>query len=97
MKINPLAKPGIIQSYQAHNKKVSNSGSSYHGGSDQVSFSDDALKFSQIMKLVRDNMESGEAARSQRLEEIKSGIADGSYKIKSDVVAESILRVLSDS
>jgi flagellar biosynthesis anti-sigma factor FlgM len=96
MKINPLSKPGIIQSYQAHNKKVSGSGSAYQSGADQVSFSDDALKFSKIMKQVRDGMESADAARAKRLEEIKSGIADGSYKVKSDVVAESILRFISE-
>jgi flagellar biosynthesis anti-sigma factor FlgM len=98
MKINPLINAGAIQSYKGQNKKAGKVQTTFQGQGDQVSFSEDALSFSRLMKQMKEVVTTEDSeVRASRLEAIKAGIEDGSYRVSSDVLADSILRAIVGS
>ena len=89
MKINPITNPNILQSYAASKPASTKQkpGSTY----DEVTFSDDALKFSKALDKARGAIETRTPEEQKHIAEIKSAIERGTYRIESGLIADKIL------
>jgi anti-sigma28 factor (negative regulator of flagellin synthesis) len=85
MKINPIANPNILRSYQT--AKMVPSKVSLPSGRDEVTFSDEALSFSKVMAEVEFRTQE----EKTHIAEITNSVRNGDYKIDSDVIADKIL------
>ena len=85
MKINPIANPNILRSYQA--TRTSTEKTKVLSGRDEVTFSEEALNFSKIMSEVEFRTQEERA----RIAEISNAVRQGKYRIESDKIAEKIL------
>lgn len=90
MKINPIVSHNIIQSYRS-SKTLPTAGPKSLGGTDEVSFSQEAKSFSKLMTELREQVRSGSADQLERVRLLKAEVQNGSYRIDSDRLAESIL------
>ena len=92
MKINPIANPNILRSYQAtrpvSDKKVA-------GGRDEVTFSEEALSFSKALAEAREAIEVRTPDERTHISNITNAIRQGEYKVSSEEVAEKILESVS--
>jgi len=89
MKINPIANPNILRSYQA-TQSVSEKKAAT-GGRDQVSFSNEALSFSKALAEAREMLETRTPAEQSRIADVTDAVRQGSYRIDSEEIAEKIL------
>ena len=89
MKINPIANPNILKTYQA--QKPAQQRTKLPGGLDEVTFSDEALNFSKAMAQAQDKMEFRTLDERTRIAEITDAVRQGKYRIDSDKIAEKIL------
>ena len=85
MKINPIANPNILRSYQSTKAAISKANPQI--GRDEVVFSEEALSFSKTMAEV----EFRTQAEKARIADITNAVRKGEYKIDSDKVADKIL------
>jgi len=90
MKINAIVNPNILKAY-AVTKPAAKSAARTSLGTDEVSFSDEAISFSRVMAEVRSLMTAGSEENTARVAEIKASIADGTYHVSGDTLAEAIL------
>ncbi len=58
---------------------------------DRVELSEDAIAFSAALKAAKQAMETNDADRIKRINEIKQQIDNGSYDISGESIAEKIL------
>lgn len=94
MKINPIISSNVIQSYGAGKiRSTERTASAY--GSDEVSFSKEALSFSKLMSELKEQVEVSGADRQERIDELKTAVQNGSYRVDSGRVADSILGYLN--
>lgn len=89
MKINPIANPNILRSYQAvkytpEQTKISN-------GRDEVTFSEEALEFSKALAEARDALEFRTPEEKDHIANITDAVRNGEYKVESGDVADKIL------
>ena len=89
MKINPIANPNILRSYQAakpfsESAKISN-------GRDEVTFSQEALEFSKVLEEARDMLEVRTPEEKEHIAGIKAAVRNGEYHVDSGKVADKIL------
>ena len=89
MKINPIANPNILRSYQA-TKPVSER-TSIINKRDEVTFSQEALEFSKVLEDARDMLEVRTTEEKAHIAEITTAVRNGEYDVDSDKVAEKIL------
>ena len=89
MKINPIANPNILRSYQA--AKFAPERTRVQSGRDEVIFSDEALEFSKAMAEARDTLEFRTPEEKTHIADITSAIRNGEYKVESGDVADKIL------
>ena len=89
MKINPIITPSVLGNYQSP-KSVANKVQSV-SGSDQVSFSEEALNFSKALAEAREMIETRTPAEQSHIANLTNAVRDGSYKVSSDDVAAKIL------
>jgi len=85
MKINPIANPNIMRSYQSPRTIPVKSG--VLTGRDEVVFSEEALSFSKIMTEVETRTQEERA----HIADITNAVRQGEYKIDSDKIADKIL------
>ena len=85
MKINPIANPNILRSYQA--TKISPEKTKVLNGRDEVTFSEEALSFSKVMSEIEFRTQEEKA----RIAEITNAVRQGEYRIDSDKIADKIL------
>jgi len=85
MKINPIANPNILRSYQA--TKISPEKKKVLNGRDEVTFSEEALSFSKVMSEIEFRTQEEKA----RIAEITNAVRQGEYRIDSDKIADKIL------
>ena len=95
MKINPIANPNILRSYQA-TKPAGPEKSKSANGRDEVTFSDEALSFSKALAAARDTIEFRTAEERAHIANITNAIRQGEYNVDSDKVADRILDALRD-
>jgi len=89
MKINPIVNPNILMSYQS-TRSVSGKNQTL-GGSDQVSFSQEALSFSKALSEAKEMIQTRTPAEQAHISNITTAVRQGSYKVSSEDVAEKIL------
>ena len=89
MKINPIANPNILRSYQAA-KPVSER-TKITNGRDEVTFSQEALEFSKVMAEAREMLEVRTPEEKSRIAEITTAVRNGEYAVDSDKIADKIL------
>ena len=89
MKINPIANPNILRSYQA--SRTAPEKATVSGGSDEVVFSEEALNFSRALAEARDAIELRTPEEKEHIADITRAVRQGSYKIDSDKIAGKIL------
>ena len=89
MKINPIANPNILRSYQA--TRISPEKTKINSGRDEVTFSAEALSFSKIMSEIEFRTPEERA----RIADITNAVRQGEYRIDSDKIAEKILESVS--
>ena len=89
MKINPVANPNILRSYQA--SRMDKNQTRITPGRDEVTFSDEALSFSKAMAEAKDAVEFRTPEEKEHIAAITNAIHQGTYKIGSEDVAEKIL------
>ena len=71
---------------------VGDNASGSNAGEDTVSLSPLSRKLSQISRIVADD----EAARQQRVDELKQQVANGEYSVDSEDAAQSLLDYVND-
>ena len=89
MKINPITNPGILQSYAA--SKPAPAKQKPAGSHDEVTFSEEALSFSKALEEARGAIETRTAEEKKHIADIKDAVAQGTYRIESDKIADKIL------
>ena len=89
MKINPIANPNILRSYQA-TKPIAERGG-IAPGRDEVTFSREALEFSKALEEAREALEFRTPEEKAHIAGITSAIRQGEYKVDSGLVADKIL------
>ena len=85
MKINPVANPNILRSYQA--SRMVPETTRAPGRRDEVTFSEEALSFSKVMAQVEFRTKEERA----HIAEITNAVRQGEYRIDSGKIADSIL------
>ena len=90
MKINPIANPNILRSYQA-TKTLGTGKSVFSSGRDEVTFSEEAINFSKALAEARDAIELRTADEKAHIANITDAIKQGEYKVGSDKIADRIL------
>lgn len=89
MKINPIANPNILRSYQA--AKYTPEATKVSNGRDEVTFSDEALEFSKAMAEASAALEFRTPEEKTHIADITNAIRNGDYKVESSDVADQIL------
>ena len=85
MKINPIANPNILRSYQS--AKMAPAKSGVPSGRDEVTFSKEAISFSKVMTEVEFRTQEERA----HIANIANAVRQGEYKVESDKIADKIL------
>lgn len=85
MKINPIANPNILRSYQA--TRPLQEKSKVPAGRDEVTFSEEALSFSRAMAEVEFRTDEERA----HIADISQAVKQGEYRVDSDKIAEKML------
>jgi flagellar biosynthesis anti-sigma factor FlgM len=93
MKINPIMNPNILQTYRANTVKPAKT-QSVESGTDEVSFSENAVSFSKVMAALKEDTRTRSVEEQARFDAIASAVRGGTYKIDSDKVAEKIMSSL---
>lgn len=92
MKINPTGAPNYISGNYRAGKADVYKKSQTMPPSDQASLSDEAISFSKAFARVRQDSAAGRSDQElERIAQITRQVKDGSYNVKADDVAESIL------
>ena len=89
MKINPIANPNVLRSYQA--TKPAPERTNVSSRRDEVTFSEEALSFSRAMAEARDAIELRTPEENARIADVKTAVRQGTYKVSSEEVAGKIL------
>ena len=89
MKINPILNPDILRSYQA--SKPAPASDKAASGRDEVTFSDEALKFSKAMAEAQAAIELRTPEEKARIAELTQAVRRGDYRIDSELIADKIL------
>jgi len=89
MKINPIANPNVLRSYQA--TKPLQEKTKTANGRDEVTFSEEALNFSKAMAEAKDAIELRTPEEKARIAEIRDAVRQGKYYVESNLVADKIL------
>lgn len=89
MKINPIANPNILMSYQA--TKPVQGINKVASGRDEVTFSREALEFSKALEEAREALEFRTAEEKTHIAGITTAVRQGEYKVDSGLVADKIL------
>ena len=89
MKINPITNPNILKSYAA--TKTSPTKQKPGSTRDEVTFSEEALKFSKALEEARGAIERRTPEEQKHIADIKSAISKGTYKVDSGLIADKIL------
>lgn len=89
MKINPIANPNILKSYQA--LKPTQEKARAVSGRDEVTFSEEALNFSKAIAEARDAIEFRAPEEQAHIADIKNAVSRGEYNVNSNDIADKIL------
>jgi len=89
MKINPINNPNVLRSYQA-TKPIQDKAKSA-GGRDEVTFSQEALKFSKALSEAKDAIEFRTPEEQAHITDVTNAVRQGEYKVDSGEVADRIL------
>jgi len=90
MKINPIANPNVLRSYQA-TKPQGPVKARFQGGRDEVTFSEEAISFTKAMAEARDAAVVRTPDEKAHIAGIADAIKRGEYRIESEKIAEKIL------
>ena len=90
MKIIPTTQIAGIEQYGKIKQKASVT-ESQQLGTDQITFSSDATLFSETLKAAKQDLNVRLAGANINLDEIKNEIANGSYEVDSNDLAESLM------
>ena len=89
MKINPIINPNVLRSYQATKPGFEKTKSAEKR--DEVSLSKEALSFSKALAEAKDAIEFRTPEEQAHIANIKQAVAQGNYKIDSDLIAARIV------
>ena len=89
MKINPITNPNILRTYQT--SKPSREISKAEPGRDQVTFSAEALSFSNALSEAKEALEFRTPEETARIAQIKDAVSKGEYKVDSMAIADRML------
>ena len=89
MKISPLVTPSVQKSYQANKPSLDKSVS--ESKRDEVTLSEDALKFSKALADARRELEFRTTEEKARIADVKNAVNKGEYKVDSNLIAERIV------
>lgn len=91
MKINPVGNIGPINGSQRISKLDLYKNSQSVSRSDRAELSDEAISFSKAFASAKAAAGAESPDKASRIEEIKKQVNDGTYRVDSDKIAESIL------
>ena len=89
MKINPIINPNVLRSYQANKPGFEKTKSVEKR--DELSLSKEALSFSKALAEAKDAIEFRTPEEQAHIAGIKQAVAQGTYKIDSDLIAARIV------
>ena len=92
MKVNPIANPNVLRSYQATKSNTDKAWNSNRR--DEVTLSEEALSFSKAMAEAKDAIEFRSAEEQAHIAEVTNLVRQGQYRIDSGLVAARILDAL---
>lgn len=91
MKINPIGGPDYIQGNSRSRKIDAYRASQLPPSRDEATLSEDAISFSKVFTEAKQAMGPEGTDRPDRVAELKVQVAEGTYHIDSEQIAESIL------
>lgn len=91
MKINSSPALSYIAGTQYNNQKAAAYKKAQGSGSDELVLSKDALSFSKVYSSVREAAKTRSPEELDRIADIKARVQNGSYRVDSDKIAESLL------
>ena len=92
MKINPVSNNNIVSSYLNTNSNIkSNTKNEAEEISDSVEFSEDALKFSAVIKNVNIDLDARDPQELAHIQEVTNKIKNGTYNVDGNKIAQKLL------
>lgn len=91
MKINATSPIGAIERYKSISRNVATISENKVEQKDRMEISSDAALFSDTLKAARNALNERLEKPSSQFEKVKAEIEDGSYQIKANGLAKSIL------
>lgn len=91
MKINPIGGPGYIPGNNRARKIDAYRASALPPTRDEAALSEDAISFSKVFTEAKQALGAEAESRADRVASLKARVEDGTYRVDSDKIAESIL------